>query len=214
MNLRRCKKCGQDRELTDFHKDRSKRDGLASCCNHCAKEYRLQHKARENSRSQAYYAEHREIIRKQKQEYRAANPEKQAEYRKRTKAHAAKRERIRRASDELFRVSKCLRRRLREALRTKGAIVKNGTTEQLLGCSFSALLQRLGTPPSPDAHIDHICPLAQAKTVEELHLLSHYSNLCWMSPIENIKKRDRWTEEGAHLCRILLGREWEEKKYA
>lgn len=35
MEKKRCKKCGQEKELSEFHKDSSKRDGRKSVCKSC-----------------------------------------------------------------------------------------------------------------------------------------------------------------------------------
>lgn len=35
MEKKRCKRCGQEKELSEFHKDRSKKDGHKSICKSC-----------------------------------------------------------------------------------------------------------------------------------------------------------------------------------
>jgi hypothetical protein len=67
---------------------------------------------------------------------------------------------------------------------------------------------RLGNPPCEHPHLDHICPVAQAKTEEEVIKLQNYINFQWLTPEENTSKGDKPTEEGIFLCRFLLGREW------
>ena len=85
---------------------------------------------------------------------------------------------------------------------------KKGTkTETLLGCSFESLLSHIGPRPE-DAHLDHICPCAQARTEEELIKLQHYTNLRWLSAEENLAKSDKKTPEAEEMCRKLLDREW------
>jgi hypothetical protein len=59
------------------------------------------------------------------------------------------------------------------------------------------------------AQIDHIVPLSQAKTVEEVKKLWHFSNLAWASNKENHDKFDGWTKEAGNLCKALLGRDWD-----
>lgn len=66
----------------------------------------------------------------------------------------------------------------------------------------------LGAPPTEDAQLDHICPLAQAQDEEELYKLCHYSNIKWLGSKANSSKGDSWTPEGAAMCLRLLGREW------
>ena len=57
-------------------------------------------------------------------------------------------------------------------------------------------------------HIDHICPLAQAQTIEEAKKLCNYANLQLLPKLENIRKSDSKTPEGEEMCKKLLGREW------
>jgi hypothetical protein len=103
-----------------------------------------------------------------------------------------------------------LRKRLSQRLRTAVGGKKNGTVLSHCGCSLEELLLHLGHKPCVNAHIDHICPLAQAQNEEEIYKLFHYSNLRWLPPTENIKKKASKTEEGERLCLTLLGREWED----
>ena len=37
-------------------------------------------------------------------------------------------------------------------------------------------------------HIDHIIPLATAKTPEDIKALNHYTNLQWLTPFDNLSK--------------------------
>lgn len=78
----------------------------------------------------------------------------------------------------------------------------------LLGCSHAQLMRYLGPKPPGNFHLDHIAPLACALNEEEALKLNHYSNLQWLPAAENLAKSDRWTEKGAMLHLILLGRVW------
>jgi hypothetical protein len=206
-----CRKCGEYRELSEFHKDRSKKDGLASCCNTCAKEYRALTKSQQQRRWNDYYTVNKEVLLSKRKERYQVSSEREKEYRQKTRPRAAERELNRRASDLIFCMSKRLRKRVREAVRNigNGKISKSHKTEVLLGCSFAELAAYLGKPENTKMQIDHVCPLAQAKTVKEVEALCNYVNLRWIDATENIQKGARRTEEGEHLCRLLLGREWE-----
>jgi len=100
-----------------------------------------------------------------------------------------------------------LRHLIREFLR-RGRLTKSGKTFDILGACKVDVFSHLGPKPTDDAHYDHICPLRQAQNYDELVRLCHYTNLRWLSKSKNIKKGSAWTEEGAELCRRLLGREW------
>ncbi len=57
---KRCSKCKEDREISYFGKNGSKKDGLQDMCNECRKNYR---------------EENKELIKKQNQNYRVGNKE-------------------------------------------------------------------------------------------------------------------------------------------
>jgi hypothetical protein len=87
---------------------------------------------------------------------------------------------------------------------------KRSRTHELLGADYETVMAHLGPKPRGKVHVDHICPCAQARNEEELIKLQHYTNLRWMKASENLSKSDNWTEDGAEMCRKLLGREWED----
>lgn len=116
-------------------------------------------------------------------------------------------------SDPIFALSYRVRARIRHAVEGIGT-KKNSSTSIIIGCSFPELREYLGISGIEDLvgkHIDHICPLAQAKTEEELYKLSHFSNLRVIDSHENMIKSDNKTEEGEHMCLLLLGRPWSDE---
>jgi hypothetical protein len=99
-----------------------------------------------------------------------------------------------------------LRRRLYKTLRGQA---KNESTIELLGADLDTVISCIGEYRA-GFHLDHICPMSQAKTKEEVLLLQHYTNLQWISATDNLQKGDSRTSEGEALCLSLLGRAWEE----
>lgn len=83
-------------------------------------------------------------------------------------------------------------------------------TEAILGCSFEEANAYWGQKPTRRHHRDHICPLSQARSEEERVKLCHYWNIQWLSAREDAAKSNHWTQAGAELCEILLGRPWQE----
>jgi hypothetical protein len=80
---------------------------------------------------------------------------------------------------------------------------------RLLGCTGADLLSLWGVESIPEGyHIDHVVPLAQAKSIEEAEKLCHYRNLRLLPAEENLAKSDNRTPEGEALCLALLGRPW------
>jgi len=76
---------------------------------------------------------------------------------------------------------------------------KEAKTSQLIGCSWETLKAHIEKQFTKgmnwnnrgDWHIDHIIPLASAKSQKDVEALCHFSNLRPMWAIENIKKGDK-----------------------
>lgn len=118
--------------------------------------------------------------------------------------------RERRAKSPLVRFKANFKRRLGLVLQLRGAL-KVGKTSDIVGCNYEELLAHLSGGEVFDSslfHVDHICPLAQARTPEEIRKLMHYTNLQLLTASENCAKLDRRTPAGERLCKELLGREW------
>jgi len=96
--------------------------------------------------------------------------------------------------------------------------IRTQTRMALIGeCGGKLFKSRLGCAPSDFRSmfnlfegftVDHICPLSQAKTVDEVIKLAHYSNVRVVTLQENMEKRNNKTPEGESLCQALLRREW------
>lgn len=114
--------------------------------------------------------------------------------------------RNRRKKDILYRLSKNLRNRMGHAVK-KGNFTKKSSLSKYLGCTmkkFKAYLESLFQSGmnwdnygngNDKWNIDHIIPLASAKTVKDLYRLSHFTNLQPMWQPENITKSDKMPEE-------------------
>jgi len=106
------------------------------------------------------------------------------------------------------RIARMLRALTRSAIRRKG-MQKTKSATLNLPWTPEEIIAHIGVRPSDgEWHIDHICPLSAAETEDEVLLLNNPINLRWLSASENMKKSARWTEEGARLHLLLLGREW------
>ena len=85
--MKKCTKCGIEKPLTEFHKDKNKKDGHRSHCKSCIKKYCAENKEKrakyyaENKEKRAKWrAENKEKIAKSKAKWRAENKEKIAKY--------------------------------------------------------------------------------------------------------------------------------------
>lgn len=105
------------------------------------------------------------------------------------------------------------------ALRKRN-VKKQHKTEALLGCAVEELIRHVEGLFEPwmtwDNYgnkkgrwsLDHICPVSQAQTEEEVLLLQNFSNIMPLGHSENIRKFTSKTPLGEQLCKSLLGREW------
>ena len=114
--------------------------------------------------------------------------------------YAKKYEKERRKSDPIFKLKGDIRHRLRIFLNLHN-MKKTNSTFKMVGCTPALLKEYLEKRFKPGMtwknhardgwHIDHIIPLASAKTPEAMEKLMHYSNLQPLWAIENIKKGNK-----------------------
>ncbi len=186
-----CRKCKTEKELSEFNKSNYTKDGVLAKCKKCQNEVR-----RKNTSLK------KDIKNKQKREYLAQNPEQREkhlerlkEYNKKTKEknriYRREYERKRFETDKLF----FLRRKIKSAIsgafkRTNNK--KNNKTEKILGCSFYEFKKYIenmwGNWMNWDNYgkyngqfnygwdLDHVIPISNAKSEEELIKLNHYTN--------------------------------------
>jgi hypothetical protein len=96
-------------------------------------------------------------------------------------------------TDELFRLKVLVRRRINDAL---FGFSKSSNTETIIGCSILELKSYIESQFTSGMswecrgliHIDHVVPLASAKTKKEILLLCHYSNLRPLWAKDNLSK--------------------------
>ena len=175
-----------------------------------SKEYRQKHyklnKEYYNEKSKKWYNENKEFVKEYDKKYRIKNKKKlkenQKKYYQENKEKIIKRhnkwEKNRRKTDDLFRLKKNLRSRTRGVFKNKG-YSKNTKTQEMLGVDWEVAknhIERQFTKGMNwnnygEWHIDHIIPLASAKTPERLKQLCHYTNLQPMWAKENISKSDK-----------------------
>jgi hypothetical protein len=166
-----CTKCKVEKPLTEFNKNKKTKDNYRSDCNYCRKQY---------------YQANKERIKEYEKQYYQANKEKINEY-----------EKQRRKTDHMFKLKKLLRDRSQKAFKRKG-YSKNTKTQEMLGVDWEIAKQHIerqfkkgmNWENHGEWHIDHIIPLASAKTPERLKQLCHYTNLQPMWAVDNLSKSD------------------------
>ena len=182
--MKTCTKCKIEKPLSEFHR---LRNGFRPKCKTCRKElskkYYENNREKELQRTKKRYQNNKEYF----IEYRQSNKERRNEY-----------ERQRRKTDPLYRMLVNLRSRTSRAFKDKG-YSKDTKTQEMLGVDWEvckAHIERQFTKGMSwdnygEWHIDHIIPLASAKTPERLKKLCHYSNLQPLWAEDNLEKKDK-----------------------
>ena len=197
-----CTKCKIEKELTEFYKGKSNKDGLSYECKSCQreycqankeriKEYRQANKERMKEYKKEYYQANKKNIKESVKEYRQANKEYYNEYYKEYNKE-------RRKTDPLFKMCGNLRSRTLIAFKNQG-YSKNTKTQEMLGIDWEVAKQHIERQFTKgmnwnnygEWHIDHIIPLASASTLERLKELCHYTNLQPMWAEDNLSKSDK-----------------------
>ena len=106
----------------------------------------------------------------------------------------------RRKKDELYKIKENIKCLIRNSFRKKG-YCKSSHTEKILGCNLNCLYNYLlqtfknnygyEWDKIEPVHIDHIIPLATAKTEDEVIKLCHYTNLQLLKAEDNLRKSDK-----------------------
>jgi len=196
MTTKRCSKCGEEKALCEFSKNKSTKDGLRSLCKTCDKAYKQANKEKIAEQRKAYRQENKEKIAEQNKAYYEENKDKIAEQK-------AANEKKRMANDPAFKMKKRIGSSVYKALKKQGK-TKGGSTFSALPYAPQDLVEHLEKQFDEKMnwdnygtywHLDHIYPQS----------LLPYDNLahpnfqkCWaldnlqpLEAIENLKKGNR-----------------------
>ncbi len=215
METKKCSCCQEVKNLEYFGIDRRSKDGHNSRCKPCANKIgRIYNKINAEKRSASrkkwaeanpdykkkYYQENTEMIKAKVKKYRDDNIE---EIRQRDKLRDSRDRDKRRVymknkynNDPLHKIRVNCRSRI------NGYVDKGGAkSSDLIGCSYDELKAHLEKQFQPGMtwqnhtlegwHIDHIIPLASAKTKEDLFKLFHHTNLQPLWGVDNMRKKDK-----------------------
>jgi hypothetical protein len=175
--MKKCTRCGLDKSLDQFHKEKVGRKGVRSQCKLCAETLR---RARIASHPERHRAQ-RAITAKR---FNDTHPERQRDY-----------QRIRYATNLTVKLARRLRSRTRSALKNGQ---KAGSAVRDLGCSIPELRLYLESKFQSgmswdnygEWHIDHVKPLAKFDLTDRAQLLEacRYTNLQPLWAEDNRKK--------------------------
>ena len=201
--MKHCRNCKVEKEFKEFSESKTRKDGLQPECKACVKAYQKINAESINEYQKEYRKANAESMAEKSKEYRKANAESIAEYKKEYyKANAAsiieyKKEyqKTKRKINPMYKF-RCDVRSLTSAAFKRRKLKKGSKTQALLGCTFEELAQHLEKQFQEgmtlanhgEWHIDHIIPLASAKTKKQVEKLCHYTNLQPLWAVDNMKK--------------------------
>lgn len=194
-----CKKCGVEKEISEFGKLSASHDGKRNQCKKCVNFYLKNNRSEDANQRKTLYnklyrVKNRELINNKTKIYYEKNPDKKV---KSSLEYFRQYHKNRYKIDILFKLSKILRSRLNKIIKLNNINKKNSTFE-IVGCNPKELKEHIEKQFKTGMswenygyygwHIDHIIPLSSAKTEEDVYQLSHYTNLQPLWGEENFKK--------------------------
>lgn len=208
--MKKCSKCGNIKETTEFHKDKYKKDGLRTDCKECSNVSRrryynnnrdLEIKRRASwcsnnkNKRKEYYKENKENISKYTKKYREKNKNKVREY---NRSYNKKRK----ENDVVYKFRCQLRNTIRNSFkRGVKSFEKKKYTEDILGCTIEEFKTYIEFKfkdgmsfknHNPKGwHLDHIIPISYAKTEDDIIRLNHYTNFQPLWAEDNLKKSNK-----------------------
>lgn len=204
---KKCSRCGEEKFPEEFYREKRARDGLTSACKKCLqksqKKYESSHKEQRALYQKKYRAQHKEELKKyqatrylnNKETYNKKSREYYYEHRDNIIKKVNDYTKKRRRNDPLYAYVRYIRGVTNHAIRSECETSRKA--ESLLGCTLqeareyllSTWLSRYGHAYDGEKYqIDHIIPLFQASTIEEVNFLLHYTNLQMLTPEDNMKK--------------------------
>lgn len=181
--MKYCNKCMTEKNKSEFSNSKRSKDGLHTNCKSC---------------DAAYYQENIDRKLAYQKQWAIDNQDKKKAQRKSYKDRANFLEREKRKNDPVFAMQCRVRARVR-AMQRDGRFKKDSATEVMLGCTwleFSDHLERqflkgMSWCNRSEWHIDHIIPLASAKTPQEVLELCHHTNMRPLWAKDNFSKSAR-----------------------
>lgn len=177
--MKPCNKCGKEKELVEFTKNRRLPSGRGGICSECKNAQGREKRANAREESRAYM---REWKQKNKEKLVKWNAE---HHKKRMKTPG-------------FRMKHALRNRIGNALRR--GYKKSGSSSELIGCDWDVLREHLETQFTEGMtwenyghkgwHIDHIMPCDSFDLTdpEQQRTCFHYTNLQPLWAKDNLEK--------------------------
>ena len=124
MKTKICSKCKIEKEICEFRKDRTKKDGMYPSCKHCKLIWRRENKDLTNDANRRSKKNNKDKVTKYN-----------SEYQKKNRDRINKRIRNRHKNDLLFKLSRNVRTRMGMFLKSKNFSKGKNKTKDIIGCS-------------------------------------------------------------------------------
>jgi hypothetical protein len=189
--IKKCSTCKVSKNLLDFNKNKSQKDGYENLCRLCKKNYYDLNKNSILKNKKEYHINNKEKISIIKKEYCKNNRDKINSY---YRVYSKKRK----LTDHLYKLSCNIRTLIGMSIKGSGYKKKSKINEYLC-CSFEEFKKHLelqfkdgmNWKNQGEWHLDHIYPISLAKDEEELIKLNHYTNFQPLWAVDNIKKGNK-----------------------
>ena len=211
MKTKICTKCEEEKELSNFNKNKNYKDGLSYWCKECISQYKKDYALKNKNyrdknkiKCKKWYEENKEEALQQCKKYRIENKEKiskeKNKYRLKNKNKINKKLVEKTKIDINFKLAKNLRSRILKALK---GIAKSKKTLKLLGCTIKELKHHLESQFTEGMswdnhnyygwHVDHIKPCASFDLTDpkQQEICFNYKNLQPLWAVDNIRKSDK-----------------------
>jgi len=212
MQTKICSKCKIEKDICEFHKQKSNKSGYRASCKECRKIekeknsiYKKNNKDIISQKNKLWLENKPNYMKEYSKNYNVKNREKLNEklkkWREKNKEETLKKQRKKRnekyKNDLHFKLKHLLRCRINKIIKYK----RNKSSIDILGCNIeyfiSYIEKKFDENMSWDNygyhgwHIDHVIPISSAKNEEDLVKLSHYTNLQPLWKEENLKKSNK-----------------------
>lgn len=190
MEIKICSKCKQEKPISEFGKNKKRKDGLKVYCKECRKKngslYYSKNKESINEKHKKHYHKNKESIN-----------ERHKKWRKENKGYMTTYSKERRKVDVIYRISGNLRTRIWWAVKNN----KLNSSIEYLGCDvgfYKKYLESLFTEGMSwdnygEWHIDHIRPISSFDLLEEEEMVEcfNYKNTQPLWAFDNLSKGNR-----------------------
>lgn len=206
METKICKYCKKEKELNNFDK---KRKWYVSYCKECRKikrkQYYQKNREEEIKRAKKYQLENKEHIKEISKKYRNKNKEKIYKYNKQWQIKNKDRRRKyenelrmnKKQKDKVFYLKCSIRSMLNTSFKRR-KYLKKSKNQKIIGCDYDIFIKYLLQTFKNNygyewdgkelVHIDHIIPLKQCNTEEEVIQCCYYTNLQLLKAKDNLQK--------------------------